>query len=138
MSEKTKDPRHDNMEKILHETLVEQKKLRVRLMMRKALKRNFKDEWERNEHEILLIDTNGRIAAINKSIYNKEQYFIMYMQQFIRDLEECDKHLENIVNKANASMEPMVKKMLAEVNWQAFEEKDIVKIVFYKKFKDKV
>lgn len=120
---------------VLQKQLQVQKKLLEHLQIRMTLKRSFKDDYERNEHEIMLIKTTGEISAIDRLVKEKEQYFIKFMQQFTIDLEECDRHFDLVLTKAKESTNEEVKKLLPIIDWNRVNSNAEDKVKIFKKLK---
>ena len=115
-----------------------QKRMLELLEKRMSIKSAFRDEYERNEHEILLIKTQGEINAIKKSIAIKEKYFIEWAQQFLIDLDECEKHWENVMDKAKTSKDKTVQGLYSKIVWDAVNSDVEVKVDMYNRFKKMV
>lgn len=95
---------------------------------------NFDERYKHNEYLILLIETDGRIAAQNKSVADKEQYFIKYMQQFTVDADECEKEFDKVIKRAQQINTPEMK--LSIVNWEMVEKNIEVRIALFKRLKE--
>jgi hypothetical protein len=135
VEKKVNHPYMDSLER----TIDGQKRMLEMLEFRMSYKRLFKDAYERNEHDILLMKTAGEIMALRRSIAEKEKYFIEFMNQFLVDLEECNKKFDEVMYKAKSEYaSDEVKKMYQSINWKAVEENDEVKVELYKRFKNKV
>lgn len=125
---------HPYME-VLNNGLNKIKKFRECLVLRTSLKKNFKDDWERNEHEILLMKTDDEIKAKDLTIRERESYNIEFMNQFIPRLEECDKNFDTVMEKAKSeSASAEVKKIISTVNWEAVSSNVEVRVALYERF----
>jgi len=131
---------HPHMEN-LKATLVTQKTMKECLERRLRLidvDLSKKSEYEKNEIEITKIRTIGEIDVLKRVIYEKENYFIKYMQQFIKDLEELDKNYDKVIAQARtqAKTNTHVDNTLKSVKWDVVKTNMEVKIHLYKRLKD--
>ena len=90
------------------------------------------------DHEIQLIRVNGELEVLKKVIREKENYFKQYMEQFEIDIKEVELKFKNTIAIAKKSTKPHVVKFLSEVNWDAVDNDDEVKIKVYKQLKKHV
>lgn len=124
--------------KVLQDTLAIHKKMLDCLEKRLTLIHidyATKNEYEKNEIEIVKIKTHGEIDSLKKVIKQREEYFVNYMKQFAVDLDECEKEYEKVLNKAKSSKDINVIEFLKTVNWQGAEEHIEVKIKLYQRIK---
>ena len=120
---------------VLNSGLNKIKKFRECLALRVTLRRSFKDEWERNEHEILLMKTDDEIKAKDLAIREREAYNIEFMNQFIPRLEACDKNFEEVMAKAKSeSASDEIKKILPTINWEQVSANVEVRVALYERF----
>jgi len=131
---------HPYMEN-LKATLVTQKNMKECLEKRLRLidiDLSKKNEYELNEIEITKIRTIGEIDVLKRVIYEKENYFIKYMQQFIKDVEELDKNYEKVIAEARtkAKTNPHIDNTLKSVKWDVVKTNMEVKIHLYKRLRD--
>lgn len=127
--------------KVLQETLATHKKMLDCLEKRLTLIHidyATKNEYEKNEIEIVKIKTHGEIDALKKVIKKREEYFINYMKQFSIDFEECEKNYEKVLNKAKSMKDRNMIELLTSVNWKNVDENIEVKIKLYQRLKDLV
>jgi len=124
--------------KVLQDTLATHKKMLDCLEKRLTLIHidyATKNEYEKNEIEIVKIKTHGEIDSLKKVIKQREEYFVNYMKQFSIDVDECEKEYEKVINKAKSSKDINVIEFLKTVNWQGVEEHIEVKIKLYQRIK---
>lgn len=97
-----------------------------------------KNEYEKNEIEIIKIKTHGEIDALKKIIKQREDYFEKYMKQFVIDIEDCENNYETVLLKAKkiSNTNNEVKNFLSLVNWKNVDENIEMKIKFYQRLKD--
>ena len=122
---------------VLQETLAVHKKMLDCLEKRLVLVHidyALKNEYEKNEIEIVKIKTQGEIDALKKVIKMREEYFINYMKNFSIQMEECEKEYEDILSKAKLNSK--VSPILDTVNWLAVKENIEVKVKLYQRLKD--
>jgi hypothetical protein len=93
-----------------------------------------KNEYEKNEIEIVKIKTQGEIDALKKVIKMREEYFINYMKNFAIEMEECEKEYESTLSKAKLNSK--VSPILDTVNWIAVKENIQIKVKLYQRLKD--
>ena len=124
----------------LENTLTIHKQKMERLELRLTLKHHCKDEWERNEHELLLIDTKGKIQAQKRVVYEREQYYIKFFNQFLLDVEEMEKDYDEVLEKAKAATEKnsTLKSIMDLAKWDIINSDLEQKIAFYKRIKSMV
>ncbi len=133
---------------VLQKTLETQKKL---LELSERQSENIKEWIDRNKdsklldviitvirYEIEIIELKGKINSLSKSIKDKEQYFIKYMQQFTIDADECEKHFDSVMSVANekAKSNPVIKELVDRINWDMVKINIEVKVNLYKKMRD--
>lgn len=94
-----------------------------------------KNEFERNEIEITKIKTQGEIDICKRIIKEKEDYFIKFMNQFVIDLDECNKEFEATLKQARMSKDENIVKVLQSANFDAINTNEEVRIHFYKRLK---
>lgn len=95
------------------------------------------NDFQRNENQILRIKTLGEIDSLKKIIEAKEQYFIKYMHQFVRDLELMENQYESLLHKAQqqANKNDELRNLLYSVKWDIVEENIEVKLILFKRLK---
>ena len=59
-----------------------------------------KSAFEKNEADLIKINTANEIAALNRVIKEKEQYFVQYMKQYIEDIDEVESNFTTLVTDA--------------------------------------
>jgi hypothetical protein len=126
--------------KVLQDTLATHKKMLDCLEKRLTLIHidyAIKNEYEKNEIEIVKIKTQGEIDSIKKIIKQREEYFVNYMKQFAIDIEECEKEYETILKKSKikATTNTDMTDLLESVNWKGVDENIEVKIKLYQRLK---
>jgi hypothetical protein len=127
--------------KQLKNTLVTQKTLKECLEKRLYLIHldyANKSEYEKNEIEITKIKTQGEIDVLKRVINEKENYFIKFMQGFVKDLEEMDANYDTVLKKATDKSHKDIglNNILKSVNWAMVNESLEVKVHLYKRLKD--
>jgi hypothetical protein len=97
-----------------------------------------KNEYEKNEIEITKIKTKTEIDAVKGVIKKREEYFDIFMKQFVLDAEDMEKNYDSILEKVKSNQNKITgaKDLLYAVNWKAVEENIEVKIALYKRLKD--
>ncbi len=129
---------HPYME-ILNNGLKKIKRFKECLELRMSIKKNFKDEWERNEHEILLMKTDDDIKAKDLAIREREAYNIEFMNDFIPRLDACNADFDSVVAKARSeSANEEVKKIVAITNWDAVKINLEARVKWYERIKPMV
>lgn len=96
-----------------------------------------KSEFEKNEIEITIVETRGKIAALKKLITQREEYYKQYSVQYAKDLEDCDKNFDKIVElaKAKAPKNKILDEELKVINWDNVAKMPEVKVTLYKRLK---
>lgn len=96
-----------------------------------------KNEFEKNEIEITILETQEKISALKKLITLREEYFKEWVKGFAKDLEECEKNFESVIASAkqHAKKNKMLSKELDSVVWENVEKMPEVKVKLYKRFK---
>lgn len=92
-------------------------------------------EYELNENEITKIKTLGEIDILQRIIREKEQYFVKFMHQFVKDMEELERNYESLLNSAKISKNDEVRSVLYSVKWDVVESDIEVKLHLYKRLK---
>lgn len=126
--------------KTLEASLSKHYNLYERLLKRNQLIRenySTKSEYEKNEVEITSIKTQTEIDSLKKVINAREEYFRKFIQQFAKDLEECEAEFENVLAEAKqkSAKNEGLKEMLDAVNWKAVELDTEVKVKLYQRMK---
>jgi hypothetical protein len=117
-----------NMDKFPHlinikEGISTLKSLHERLELRtRLIKENYSDktEYEKNEIEIILIDTKIRLIKVNKSILDRTDYYNKYFSSINEMLPEVTKRYSSMRKKAlleisNPSKDMDIKALKAEI-----------------------
>ena len=93
------------------------------------------DTLRYNDYEITLIETEGRIESQKRSVKEKEQYFIKFIQQFAIDLKDCEKFFDTVVEKAKkmATSNKRIKDIVDSINWSNVDTNDEVKVALFKR-----
>lgn len=99
-----------------------------------------KSAFEKNEAELIKINTANEIAALNRVIREKEQYFVQYMKQYIEDMDEVESNFTTLVAdaKEKAKTNPELNTFLNQIIWENLEKNTEAKIYFYKQIKKKI
>ena len=126
--------------KTLKNTLVTQKTLKECLEKRLFLIHqdySNKTEYDKNDIEIIKIKTQGEIDVLRKVIFEKENYFLKFMEGFVKDLEEIDSNYQNVLDKCKekALKDSNIDKILKSVNWEMVNDNLEVKVHLYKRLK---
>lgn len=96
-----------------------------------------KSEFEKNEIEICIVETKGKLAALRKVITEREKYFKGYAEQYEKDSEECDKNFDAVLELAKQKA-PKNKILNEEINaivWENVNSIPEVKVTLYKRLK---
>lgn len=96
-----------------------------------------KNDFQKNEAELIKLSTIFEINASKKALYEKEQYYIKFMASYIEDIEEVESNYDNLLSTAKTMKEDCkeIRDCLDRVNLEAVEKNSEVKIQFYKKLK---
>jgi hypothetical protein len=99
-----------------------------------------KSAFEKNEADLIKINTANEIAALNRVIKEKEQYFVQYMKQYVEDMDEVESNFDNVVTdaKEKAKTNPELNTFLNQIIWDNLEKNTEAKIYFYKQIKKKL
>ena len=99
-----------------------------------------KSAFEKNEADLIKINTINEIAALNRVIREKEQYFVQYMKQYIEDMDEVESNFTTLVAdaKEKAKTNPELNTFLNQIIWENLEKNTEAKIYFYKQIKKKI
>lgn len=99
-----------------------------------------KSAFEKNEADLIKINTTNEIAALNRVIREKEQYFVQYMKQYIEDMDEVESNFTTLVAdaKEKAKTNPELNTFLNQIIWENLEKNTEAKIYFYKQIKKKI
>jgi hypothetical protein len=99
-----------------------------------------KSAFEKNEADLIKINTTNEIAALNRVIREKEQYFVQYMKQYIEDMDEVESNFTTLVTdaKEKAKTNPELNTFLNQIIWENLEKNTEAKIYFYKQIKKKI
>jgi hypothetical protein len=99
-----------------------------------------KSAFEKNEVDLIKINTTNEIAALNRVIREKEQYFVQYMKQYIEDMDEVESNFDIVVAdaKEKAKTNPELNTFLNQIIWDNLEKNTEAKIYFYKQIKKKI
>lgn len=99
-----------------------------------------KSAFEKNEADLIKINTANEIAALNRVIKEKEQYFVQYMKQYIEDIDEVESNFTTLVTdaKEKAKTNPELNTFLNQIIWENLEKNTEAKIYFYKQIKKKI
>lgn len=99
-----------------------------------------KSAFEKNEADLIKINTANEIAALNRVIKEKEQYFVQYMKQYIEDIDEVESNFTTLVAdaKEKAKTNPELNTFLNQIIWENLEKNTEAKIYFYKQIKKKI
>lgn len=136
---KISHPYLDVLQKTLdkHYALLKCLELRNKLL---ADSREEKDEYNKNESDILTFKTEREIMTIKSVIKEKEKYFSEFIQQFIKDKEEMDKRYDDMLKNAkmlsDPSKRPDIYNLLNSVKWDVVETDIEVKLNLYKRLKN--
>lgn len=90
---------------------------------------------ELTEKKINKYKTQAEITSIKKVIFEKENYFKGYMEQFVKDEAEVNLRYKHTVDIAKKSTKPNVQKLLSRVKWERIEGDIEAKIALYKQLK---
>lgn len=126
--------------KELDNTLLEYKNMISHLRLRLELMDEFfsdKSDYEKNEAEITKIKTQTEIKTLERIVIDKERYFVEFMKQFEVDAKDCNDNWDMVYNQAKLmqNRNPMVKKLLENINWDVMEKEPEVKIAIFKTLK---
>lgn len=94
-----------------------------------------KNEYEKNEIQITRIKTQSEIDICKRVIKEKEDYFVKFMNQFVVDLDECEKNFDSLLQRAKFSSDAAIMNILHAANYNAIHQNAEVKIHFYKRLK---
>ena len=99
-----------------------------------------KSAFEKNEADLIKINTANEIAALSRVIKEKEQYFVQYMKQYIEDIDEVESNFTTLVAdaKEKAKTNPELNTFLNQIIWENLEKNTEAKIYFYKQIKKKI
>jgi hypothetical protein len=99
-----------------------------------------KSAFEKNEADLIKINTANEIAALSRVIKEKEQYFVQYMKQYIEDIDEVESNFTTLVTdaKEKAKTNPELNTFLNQIIWENLEKNTEAKIYFYKQIKKKI
>ena len=99
-----------------------------------------KSAFEKNEADLIKINTANEIAALNRVIKEKEQYFVQYMKQYIEDIDEVESNFTTLVAdaKEKAKTNTELNTFLNQIIWENLEKNTEAKIYFYKQIKKKI
>ena len=99
-----------------------------------------KSAFEKNEADLIKINTANEIAALNRVIKEKEQYFVQYMKQYIEDIDEVESNFTTLLAhaKEKAKTNPELNTFLNQIIWDNLEKNTEAKIYFYKQIKKKI
>jgi hypothetical protein len=99
-----------------------------------------KSAFEKNEADLIKINTANEIAALSRVIKEKEQYFVQYMKQYIEDIDEVESNFTTLVSdaKEKAKTNPELNTFLNQIIWENLEKNTEAKIYFYKQIKKKI
>jgi hypothetical protein len=99
-----------------------------------------KSAFEKNEADLIKINTANEIAALNRVIKEKEQYFVQYMKQYIEDIDEVESNFTTLITdaKEKAKTNPELNTFLNQIIWENLEKNTEAKIYFYKQIKKKI
>ncbi len=90
-------------------------------------------QFKLNDLEITAIETEGQIDILQRVISEKEKYFKGYMEQFIKDVDDANKHLKNTIHIAMKSKNEKVQNILNTPGiFDRIDNDDEAKIEFYK------
>ena len=99
-----------------------------------------KSAFEKNEADLIKINTANEIAALNRVIKEKEQYFVQYMKQYVEDMDEVESNFDKVVldAKQKAETDNDLKVFLSKIIWDNLEKNTEAKIYFYKQIKKRI
>lgn len=99
-----------------------------------------KSAFEKNEADLIKINTANEIAALSRVIKEKEQYFVQYMKQYIEDIDEVESNFTTLVAdaKEKAKTNTELNTFLNQIIWENLEKNTEAKIYFYKQIKKKI
>lgn len=121
----------------LQKNLSVHKKMLEQLILRTTLQPDLKNDFEKNEHEILLTETIGKIKAKKQMVAEMENYYISYAKEFVSDLDECTRNFDIIVEKAKrlSADHPNIRDIMGKINWEGLKVNAEAKIHVYKRLK---
>ena len=54
-----------------------------------------KSEYDKNEAELIKINTQNELMALKRVINEKEKYFVKFMQQYVEDMDEVEANFDS-------------------------------------------
>jgi hypothetical protein len=99
-----------------------------------------KSEYEKNEAELIKINTQNELTALKRVINEKEKYFVKFMQQYVEDMDEVESNFDKVVMDAKQKSETdnELKVFLSKIIWDNLEKNTEAKIYFYKQIKKRL
>lgn len=103
------------------------------------IKNNFstKTDYEKNEIEIKIKETNREITALKKVIEMREIYFKKFMEQFVVDVKDVEENYDSVIEKAH--IKKLKNKELSDimlaVRWEVLDDNIEAKIKLFQRIK---
>lgn len=99
-----------------------------------------KSEYDKNEAELIKINTKNELMALKRVINEKEKYFVKFMQQYVEDMDEVEANFDKVVSDAKQKSETDndLKVFLSKIIWDNLDKNTEAKIYFYKQIKKKL
>jgi hypothetical protein len=96
-----------------------------------------KDQYSKNEVNILTYETLARISATKTKITKLEYKYAVELNQFFYDLEDVAENFESTLNEAKKKQKDDInlRHYLYSTNWQIINSDIIQKINFFKQLK---
>lgn len=88
--------------------------------------------------KITVIKTRGELNVLNKIIEEKEKYYAGWLEQFKKDVADCNLRYKHTLSIAQKSTKPVVQRLLQNVVWPRIEESIEHKIALYKQLRKHV
>ena len=74
-----------------------------------------KSEHQKNEDELLKIETILNIETLQKIIGEREGYYVSYAKKFIADMEDMDNNIKSVIEKAKKKNDEQTKIALNKI-----------------------
>ena len=98
------------------------------------------NDYERNEVALEKMRTSTEIKALTNIIAERESYYLHYFNNvFLKDLEDMEENMSDIINKANNSKVSEIKDLCEKLKFNVKGSVNIeLKIHLYKLLKNKL
>lgn len=96
-----------------------------------------KTEFEKNEIDILIMETEATLNIRKKVVYEREEYFKRFVEGFAKDAEDAEKHLDNLLAQAKQKEKRIVgmSDFLKSLNMDLVKSDIEAKVALYKRLK---